>query len=170
MSSHFDFSELPRILLEAGLILSLGITVGLAVNHRLVMDLLEGNAVATQVVTDKPAGNVVLMPQPLDIVSVQSALAAGSVLLDARIAELFQEGHIAGARSFPLDEAETLIPALVKELPLKTGLIAYCNGYGCPDSYDLAVKLMAAGFRDVTVFEGGYPEWRDAGLPIEEMK
>ena len=52
MNNHFDFSEMPRILLEAVLILSLGITVGLAVNHRLVTDLLEGNVVAPQVATD----------------------------------------------------------------------------------------------------------------------
>ncbi|PLX83045.1 MAG: rhodanese-like domain-containing protein [Desulfuromonas sp.] len=170
MNNHFDFSEMPRILLEAVLILSLGITVGLAVNHRLVTDLLEGNVVAPQVATDAVPAGIELLPLPVDIATVQSALTSGSVLLDARISELFNEEHISGARSFPLDEADTLIPALMEELPPEASLITYCNGYGCPDSYALGVKLLAAGFRNVAVFEGGIPEWRDAGLPIEGEK
>jgi 3-mercaptopyruvate sulfurtransferase SseA len=27
--------------------------------------------------------------------------------------------------------------------------------------------LLRAGYRDVRVFEGGLPQWRDAGLPVE---
>jgi rhodanese-related sulfurtransferase len=47
-------------------------------------------------------------------------------------------------------------------------LVIYCNGYGCPDSFDLGLRLIEAGYRDVRVFEGGLPEWRDAGLPVIE--
>jgi 3-mercaptopyruvate sulfurtransferase SseA len=46
-------------------------------------------------------------------------------------------------------------------------LVLYCSGYGCPDSFDLGIILLAEGYRDVRVFEGGFPEWADAGLPVE---
>jgi rhodanese-related sulfurtransferase len=52
-------------------------------------------------------------------------------------------------------------------VPEDRPLITYCNGYGCPDSYDLAVLLLEAGYRRVWVFEGGFPAWRDAGLPAK---
>jgi 3-mercaptopyruvate sulfurtransferase SseA len=28
------------------------------------------------------------------------------------------------------------------------------------------MRLIETGYRDVRVFEGGYPEWRDAGLAV----
>ncbi len=49
-------------------------------------------------------------------------------------------------------------------------LVVYCSGYDCHDSRDLATRLLAAGYRTVYVFEGGYPEWRDAGYPTREGK
>ena len=47
-------------------------------------------------------------------------------------------------------------------------MILYCSGYGCPDSFDLGQILLEEGFRDVRVYEGGMPEWRDQGLPVEK--
>jgi rhodanese-related sulfurtransferase len=44
--------------------------------------------------------------------------------------------------------------------------VTYCSGFGCPDSFDLGMRLIETGYRDVRVFEGGYPEWRDAGLAV----
>lgn len=168
MNNHFDFSDLPRIALEALLILALGITIGLTIHHRLIIDVLEGRVVTTRTVEAPTALVPEALPQPIDLQSLQVSLNNGAVLLDARIVELWNEGRIAGARSFPLEEADDRMRALQAELPPDRELIAYCNGYGCPDSFDLAVKLLAAGFRRVRVFEGGFPEWRDAGLPVEE--
>jgi len=47
-------------------------------------------------------------------------------------------------------------------------LMLYCSGFGCPDSFDLGERLLAEGYLDVRVYEGGFPEWRDAGLPVEK--
>ena len=44
--------------------------------------------------------------------------------------------------------------------------IIYCNGYECSLSLDLADYLYNEKlFEKVLVFEGGWPEWRDAGYP-----
>ena len=31
----------------------------------------------------------------------------------------------------------------------------------------LAILLLAEGYQDVSIFEGGYPQWRDADKPVE---
>ncbi len=59
------------------------------------------------------------------------------------------------------------MPEFQRTIPAGRTLITFCSGYGCPDSFDLAVLLQQAGYRDVRVFEGGFPQWRDAGLPVE---
>ena len=58
----------------------------------------------------------------------------------------------------------------MREVPRPRTIIAYCSGYGCPDSFDLGVQLLAEGYLDVRVFEGGLPEWRDADLPVAREK
>jgi len=161
----FDYSDLRRILVEAVIILALGVVVGLSINLGLIRDLIEGRAILPQrpPVTTETTDR---FPEPVDLASVQRHLKNGHPLLDARISELYQQGHIAGAISFPLDETEQRLHELTQRFPLDQPLATYCNGYGCPDSYDLALLLLQAGYQRVLVFEGGYPEWRDAGLPV----
>ena len=87
------------------------------------------------------------------------------VLLDARILESYEEEHIAGAASLPVNEAEkaeSIIPDKNKEI------ITYCNGFGCPISPILAEKLIDMGYTNVAIYEGGIKEWKDAGYPTEK--
>lgn len=156
-------AEIRRLLIEAAVILLAGAVIGFTVNHRLVLDALSGRVAAP---APPVAAPVATYPTPVTLAEVRELAAAGAVLVDARAPELFAEGHLPGARSLPLGEAESLLDALRREVPAETVLIVYCSGYGCPDSFDLGVKLLAAGWRDVRVYEGGFPEWRDAGLPV----
>lgn len=166
MNRCLDYSDLPRILIEALVILSFGVLVGLSLHHQLVRDVLNGKLTAPPV-TAAQQDAMLRYPEPVDLQTVQAQSAAGTLLLDARIEELFREGHLPGSVSFPLNEADALLPGLRGNHPVDTPLITYCNGYGCPDSFDLAVRLLEAGYHKVMVFEGGYPEWEGAGLPIE---
>lgn len=163
-NSLFDYRDLQRICLEALVILVLAVLIGLAINFPLVKNLLEGK------LTSPPAGSgqgrEQSYPEPVELATVRAQLAAGAVLLDARSQELYAEGHIPGGRSLPLDEAELQLAGLQAEFPPETPLLTYCSGYGCPDSFDLAMLLIEAGYQRVMVFEGGFPEWRDAGLPV----
>ncbi|NIQ96508.1 MAG: rhodanese-like domain-containing protein, partial [Desulfuromonadales bacterium] len=90
-----------------------------------------------------------------------------AILVDARLPEFYAEGHLPGAVSLPFAEAESRLAAFREQYPGQS-LIVYCSGYGCSDSFDLAVLLLANGYHDVMVYEGGYPEWRDAGLEVEK--
>ena len=154
---------LPRLLIDAILLAMLGATVGLAVNHRLVGDAFSG-----KLVVPAPAAPVSTsrLPQPVLLAEVRELAQAGAVFVDARDGALYAEGHLPAALSLPLGEVDARLAAFRRQAAAEKTLIAYCNGYGCPDSFDLGVRLLQEGYRDVRVFEGGYPEWRDAGLPV----
>ena len=82
------------------------------------------------------------------------------VLIDVRPAAEFEAGHIEGARSVPVDELE----ARLGELPPEADIVAYCRGRFCVYADDAVRRLGAAG-RAASRLEGGWPEWRLAGLP-----
>jgi len=158
--------ELRRILLEAAVILALGVVVGLSFNYRLVLDVFSGRLTAPAPVVAETSAE--LYPVPVDLQRLQTLLGQGALLVDARAVELYAEGHLQGARSLPLGELAERFADFRAAVPLDTTLILYCSGYGCPDSFDLGVALLKEGYQDVQAFEGGFPEWRDAGLPVEK--
>lgn len=158
--------ETRRILLEAAVILILGVVVGLSFNFRLVINAFRGHDAISQTPASPSAGTESRYPAPVDLQEVRELAREGAVLVDARTEELFAAGHIPGARSLPLGEVKVRIGEFRREFPLTMTLVTYCSGYGCPDSFDLAMRLLREGYRDVRVFEGGFPEWRDAGFPL----
>ena len=84
------------------------------------------------------------------------------VVLDVRPGAEFRAGHIAGARSVPLDELD----ALVGELPKRREVVAYCRGPYCVYADDAVRLLRSRGLR-ARRLDVGYPEWKRAGLPVE---
>jgi len=156
-------ADTRRILLEAAVIVLLGAVIGFSFNGRLLLNVFSGRLPQTPV----EAGPKTLYPVPVDLAAVRELATAGAVLVDARAAELYADGHLPGARSLPLGEVDDQLESFRQAVPIDATLITYCNGYGCPDSFDLGVRLLAEGWRDVRVFEGGLPEWHDAGLPVE---
>jgi rhodanese-related sulfurtransferase len=84
------------------------------------------------------------------------------VVLDVRPAEEFVAGHIAGALSVPLAELKRRLA----ELPRDRRVVAYCRGPYCVLAAE-AVRLLRQRGVDAVRLKEGYPEWRDAGLPVE---
>jgi rhodanese-related sulfurtransferase len=84
------------------------------------------------------------------------------VVIDVRPAEEYEAGHIAGAISVPLDELKSRLA----EIPRDVEVVAYCRGPFCvlaPQALDI---LCEAGIR-ARRLDGGLPEWRAAGHPVE---
>jgi rhodanese-related sulfurtransferase/DNA-binding HxlR family transcriptional regulator len=79
------------------------------------------------------------------------------VLVDVRPAEEFDAGHIAGARSIPIDELEDRLA----ELPADREIVAYCRGPFCAYAHEAVRRLRAEG-RAARRLEDGWPEWRAA--------
>ena len=84
------------------------------------------------------------------------------VVLDVRPASEYAAGHIAGARSVPIDDLDTA----VEELPRSREVIAYCRGPYCVYADDAVRLLRERGFR-ARRLDSGYPEWQRAGLPTD---
>jgi rhodanese-related sulfurtransferase len=90
-----------------------------------------------------------------------------AVFVDAREGSVYSAGHIKGAVSLPVGEFESRLKTFRSTAPLDSQLVIYCSGYGCHDSKSLGERLLADGYRRILLYEGGYPEWKAAGLPIE---
>jgi rhodanese-related sulfurtransferase len=93
--------------------------------------------------------------------------ASAAVLVDAREAPEYAEGHIRGALSVPFDDAVAK-PELLEPFK-KAGkpIIIYCSGGDCELSKNLANNMLAAGIHKVLVFTDGFPAWKSAGYPVE---
>jgi len=161
------------VLIEATVIFAIGVVLGLSFNARVVLDAFAGRL--SPVATPAPGGEGVqstvefqAFPLPVMLEEVRELLAAGAMAVDARAAEVYGEGHLPGALSFPLGEYGQVLPGFLEKVAKESTLILYCSGFGCPDSFDLGERLLAEGYLDVRVYEGGFPEWRDAGLPVEK--
>lgn len=101
--------------------------------------------------------------EQLSAEELEQRLARGQVVvLDVRPTPEYRAGHIAGARSAPLDQ----LPALVAELPRRREIIAYCRGPYCVYADD-AVRLLRERGLKARRLDVGFPEWRRAGLPVE---
>jgi rhodanese-related sulfurtransferase len=96
--------------------------------------------------------------------------ARGGVLfLDARRTSVYRGGHIAGARSIAIWEADAddKIKALFAEgRDQSAPVVVYCSGGECEDSHMLGQKLFFVGFDNVLVYKDGFPDWQKRGLAV----
>lgn len=93
--------------------------------------------------------------------------ARGAIFLDARRSKEFAEGHVSGARSFPVWEG-AVVDGRVQELvaegrDLTLPIVLYCSGGDCEDSHMLAQTLFGAGFENLLVYRDGFPDWVKRG-------
>jgi len=84
------------------------------------------------------------------------------IVLDVRPEAEYRAGHIAGARSVPVDELEKRL----KQIPKKREVVAYCRGPFCVYADEAVAKLQRRGYR-ARRLEIGFPDWRAAGYPVE---
>ena len=82
-------------------------------------------------------------------------------MLDVRPAEEYAAGHIAGARSVPVAGLHRHLRAL----PARADVVACCRGPYCVYADDTVRELARHGLR-ARRLDGGYPRWKQAGLPV----
>ncbi len=83
-------------------------------------------------------------------------------VLDVRPAEEFDNGHVPGAINVPLEQLENHL----SQLDPQQQIVAYCRGPHCILAFDAVARLREKGF-DALRLEGGLPEWKLEGLPVE---
>ncbi len=86
-------------------------------------------------------------------------------VLDVRPEDEFADGHIPGAVNIPLSQLRKRLP----ELPKKQEIIAYCRGPWCVLAFEAVAHLRKRGLK-ARRLDGGLPEWKIAGLPVQAAK
>lgn len=164
-------SQHLRVLARAGLVRSR--REGTRVFYRLASDRVEELWSAVRDVAVRHVAEVGVLAdeylgeghgiEQVSAEELERRLAADQVvLLDVRPEPEYRAGHIAGARSTPIEE----LPLLVTDLPRRREIVAYCRGPYCVYADD-AVRLLRARGLNARRLEIGFPEWRRAGLPVE---
>ena len=111
---------------------------------------------------DKAA--VEISPDSVELLHRRKAL-----FLDARRSSVYAQGHIPGARSFPVWESDidARVKALFEEgLDQSAPVVIYCSGGNCEDSHMLAQKLYMVGFDNVLIYRDGFPDWQKRRHPV----
>lgn len=93
-----------------------------------------------------------------------------AIFIDARRTDVYNTGHVKGARSMPVWEAD--IDDRVRDFfnevtDQQQPIVVYCTGGNCEDSHMLAEKLWGAGFENVLVHTDGFPGWLKIGGAVE---
>lgn len=86
-------------------------------------------------------------------------------VLDVRPPEEYAAGHVPGAVNIPLKE----LPKRLREFKRDHEIIAYCRGAYCLLAFEAVAQLRAKGFK-ARRLEGGFPEWRNAALPVSTLE
>jgi rhodanese-related sulfurtransferase len=87
------------------------------------------------------------------------------VVVDVRPKEEYEAGHIPGALSIPLSQLEQHF----SEIDPGQEVVAYCRGPYCVLAAEAVKAMRKRGYRAFRLVDG-YPEWREAGLPVETTK
>lgn len=167
-----NVSQHLQQLRQAGLVESR--KAGLKVFYRLsgddVIDLLNGmRAVAERHVADveRLINSYLTVKDDLEPVRRKELLKRvrdGLVtVIDVRPPEEYAAGHVPGAVNIPLDQLKSHL----KELKTEKEIVAYCRGPHCVLAFDAVQQLRKKGI-NARRLEDGYPEWKLAGLPIEQ--
>lgn len=97
--------------------------------------------------------------ESIDVATAEAMWRSGDLVVDVRLAEEYESGHIAGAVHVPLDR----IPFLLPTLP-PGHVIAVCSmGNRSRRAAETFARLGRTSFSLL----GGTKAWEAAGLPIE---
>jgi rhodanese-related sulfurtransferase/DNA-binding transcriptional ArsR family regulator len=169
--SFANTSQHLRVLARAGLVRSH--REGNRVVYRLASDRVAELWAAVRDVAARHVAEVTVLAEDylgerteveqLSAAELAERLARGQVVvLDVRPEVEYHAGHIAGARSAPLES----LPEVAAELPKRREIVAYCRGPYCVYADD-AVRLLRSKGLKARRLDIGFPEWSRAGLPVE---
>jgi len=89
-----------------------------------------------------------------------------TVLVDVRRADIYREGHIPGALSFPLHDFDAVISQFTGTIAKTAPILVYCSGVTCTDSHEFAARIIRMGYSQVTVYGGGFTEWSEMEFEV----
>jgi rhodanese-related sulfurtransferase len=110
----------------------------------------------------------------------KALIAQGVPVYDVRVEDEYKNAHVPSAQSVPYKEGSAKEVDFdraddqfaLNKLPKDKNapFIMYCDGTICWKSYKSAVMAIEAGWKNVYWFRGGFPEWKEAGMPVIARK
>ncbi len=85
-----------------------------------------------------------------------------SLLLDVRESDMYEEGHIPGAISIPVEELNHWAENYENSGEM---IVVYCEGYYCIQAIDATNLLKGKGF-NVKMYRNGLDEWTASGFDV----
>jgi thiosulfate sulfurtransferase len=105
-----------------------------------------------------------------DLRNIMHRRERGYLIVDAREAEAYCEGHIPGA----MDAFDAEIESLMSKVDKNAHVIVYGPGQWVKSenpadrlSGDAAMRLMKMGFKNVMELNGGFEAWANAGHRVD---
>lgn len=147
---------------------------GKYVHYRITGDEVVGLLSALRGVAERNIGDMQQLleryfegPQTLEAIhadDLAERLRDGLItLIDVRPEQEYRAGHLPGAINIPTAE----LARRLSDLPAGREVVAYCRGPYCALAHK-AVRLLREHGVPARRLADGYPEWRAAGLPVEE--
>ncbi|WP_432947765.1 rhodanese-like domain-containing protein [Kribbella sp. CA-253562] len=97
---------------------------------------------------------------------LKAAIDAGSVkVVDALGGMYYETQHLPGA--IPLVEADVVTHAADLLPDQNAAIVTYCSNEACPNSQNVADRLVSLGYTNVRKYREGIQDWVEAGLPTD---
>lgn len=91
--------------------------------------------------------------------------ATAPMVIDVRGPKEYAAGHVAGAVNIPLGQ----LPKKLQRIPRESLVVTYCNMHHRGESRgERAAALLRENGYDARALDGGYPLWKETGLPVAE--
>jgi rhodanese-related sulfurtransferase len=97
--------------------------------------------------------------------AIKALDAGGSLFLDARPKEFYEQGRILNAMSLPLNSPDADVRRALPNPPPYDKVIIYCDDEDCDAADTMARRLKRMGYEKLWVLEGGWRAWSQANLP-----
>jgi len=84
----------------------------------------------------------------------------GVTIVDARIPNDYNAGHIRGAISVPVTSSPGQLEAAMLNVPKENRILVYSHSNGCPYGAMASRQLIALGYQNIQLYKGGWVEWK----------
>jgi len=102
----------------------------------------------------------------INTVQAKALMNQGATFIDVRRDSDFAQSHISWA--IHLDLKLSLTEAALLDVVRKNqSVVFYCNGDMCQRSAIASEKAVQWGWEKVFYYRGGFPDWKNANLPLE---
>jgi adenylate cyclase len=105
----------------------------------------------------------------VDVKEAKMLRERGVPFIDVRAPADYGNGHVPGAINLSV-VTDLSRESLAKVVSKNDEVTFYCHGKHCPYSAYASAKAVAWGYKRIYYFAGGFPEWQDAGYPLEVVE